>query len=177
MALVRQCLHVIFCLSITFSKLSFLDTGKPKPISFKRSFCSVTDFVTGFFLVTCSVCHSPTRSVQASGVQRMMGTSGDCSVHDCPLSFTAAEINYTFYPDKPFLLKPSHVHDNTTTLLPPWYCEIDGAFTYQVKQLPNTLEWAMSLYFCKTFKLCINYFKRNNLKSHPELTFWKRYRL
>lgn len=104
---------LIFCLSITFSTFSFLDTGKPK------------HFHPSDLKVTGASAVSRTLSLGFSSplfrVQRMMGTHGDCSVHDCSLCFTAAEINFTFYPDKPVLLKrvtcPRHHHNTFATAI------------------------------------------------------------
>lgn len=68
LALVRQYLHIVFCILVTFSPFSVLDEGKPKG----SSFCNFLNFVTQ------SVHHflSTTRSILATEAQWMMGKHG-----------------------------------------------------------------------------------------------------
>lgn len=126
LVLIQQSLHIVSCLSVTFSAFPFVETKMPPHVGLKTRWIihSFTNIVTCFSFATCDIRYffSTTRSVRASGEQWMMGRQGPMVPvvpTFPPLCFIVAEKTQHFLLKGPVVWN-CHVYD-TETLLSPRY--------------------------------------------------------
>lgn len=130
LVIVRQRLHIdFFFLSATFSPFLFLDTRKP------------TCFYASGFKLAGSFAISQTLSLGSSlllDLYKWAECKGPPRPHRgptvavVPASVRSALVRLTekaLFAQKTYYLKPSYVHDDTETLLSPWYVKMDDNIT------------------------------------------------